>query len=83
MMMDYIRNIVPKPDMTLHIVFSDGVEGIFDVRPYLADEAFDALKDPEEFMKLHNGGYFVEWECGADLSADTLRAKIKILSNAA
>jgi len=79
--MDNIRDIVPKPDMTLHIVFNDGVEGIFDVRPYLADEAFEALKDLEEFMKLHNGGYFVEWECGADLSADTLRAKMKILSH--
>jgi hypothetical protein len=82
-MMNSIGDIVPKPDMALHIVFIDGVEGIFDVRPYLADEAFEALKDPEEFMKLHNGGYFVEWECGADLSADTLRAKMKILSNAA
>jgi len=81
--MDNIRDIIPKPDLTLHIVFSDGVEGLFDVRPYLADEAFGALKYPAEFMKLHNGGYFVEWECGADLSADTLWAKMKILSNAA
>jgi len=81
--MDTIRTIVPKPDMTLHIVFGDGVEGTFDVRPFLADEAFEALKDPKEFMKLHNGGYYVEWECGADLSADTLRAKMKVLSSAA
>ncbi len=83
MMTDSIREIFPMPDMTLHIVFSDGVEGVFDVRPYLADEAFEALKDVKEFMKLHNGGYFVEWECGSDLSADTLRARMKILSNAA
>lgn len=33
--MDNIRDIVPKPDMTLHIVFSDGAEGIFDVSPIL------------------------------------------------
>jgi hypothetical protein len=24
-----------------------------------------------------NGGYFVEWECVADLSADTLEAKME------
>ena len=81
-MMETIREIVPKLDMTLQIVFNDGVEGIFNVQPYLADEAFEALKNPAEFMKLHNGGYFVEWECGADLSADTLRARMKVLSNA-
>jgi len=29
-------------------------------------------------MKVTHGGYFVEWECGADLSADTIEAKMKI-----
>jgi len=27
-------------------------------------------------MKISNGGYFVEWQCGADLSADTIEAKM-------
>jgi hypothetical protein len=27
-------------------------------------------------VKITNGGYFVEWECGADLSADTIEAKM-------
>jgi len=26
-------------------------------------------------MKVINGGYFTEWECGADLSADTIEAQ--------
>jgi hypothetical protein len=26
-----------------------------------------------------NGGYFLEWECGADLSADTIEAKMRIV----
>jgi hypothetical protein len=80
--MDTIRDVVPKPDLTLHVVFTDGVRGTFDVNPYLAYEAFETLKDEREFMKIHNGGYFVEWECGADLSADTLRAKMKVLNAA-
>ncbi len=46
--------------------------GKFDVRPYLADEAFEDLRRPSEFEKVFNGGYFVEWECGANLSADTI-----------
>ena len=30
-----------------------------------------------EFKKIHNGRYFVEWACGADLSADTIEAHLK------
>ena len=50
--------------------------GQFDIGPYLKYEAFEKLKDIAEFMKIKNGGYFVEWECGADLSADTIKAKM-------
>jgi hypothetical protein len=45
------------------------------VRPYFELEAFEELRDGAEFAKLRNGGTFVEWECGADLSADTIEAK--------
>jgi len=79
--MNTIINISPKPDWTLSVEFIDGLEGVFDVSPYLSDEAFESLKNISEFMKIHNGGYFVEWECGADLSADTLRAKTKATDN--
>ena len=72
-----IQNIIPKQDWTLQVVFVDGTEGIFDVNPYLEYEAFEHLKDIDQFLKIHNGGYFIEWECGADLSSDTLRARLK------
>jgi len=26
-------------------------------------------------MQVLNGGYFIEWDCGADLSADTIEAR--------
>ncbi len=77
-MKDSLREITPNNDYTLQIVFADGVSGTFDVKPYLADEAFAELANLEEFIKIHNGGYFVEWECGADLSADTLRARLSV-----
>jgi hypothetical protein len=40
------------------------------------------LQDTAEFMKVNNGGYFVEWQCGADLSADTIEAKMSLLADA-
>lgn len=69
----------PQSNWTLSIVADDGSSGVFDVRPYLNDEAFEELRDPKEFAKVTNGGYFVEWACGADLSADTIEARWQVV----
>jgi hypothetical protein len=69
-----IREVRPQPNWVLSIVADDGRVGTFDVSPYLEYEAFEPLRDPAEFMKVSNGGYFIEWDCGADLSADTIEA---------
>ncbi|MCK5689302.1 DUF2442 domain-containing protein [Myxococcota bacterium] len=71
-----IKEVKPKSDYTLQIVSDDGRTGIFDVSPYLKFEAFSELKNQDAFMKIINGGYFVEWDCGADLSADTIEAHL-------
>ncbi|MCK4760643.1 MAG: DUF2442 domain-containing protein [Candidatus Aminicenantes bacterium] len=73
-----IKDLTPKADLTLTIVSEDGRVGVFSIKPYLEFEAFADLKNTDEFMKVFNGGYFVEWECGADLSADTIEAKMEI-----
>ncbi len=62
------------PGWILSVVSADGLIGNFNVSPYLKYEAFEPLKDPIEFAKVSNGGYFIEWQCGADLSADTIEA---------
>jgi len=77
-----IVELSPKSDWVLSIVADDGRTGTFDVSPYLEYEAFEALRDPSEFMKVYNGGYFIEWDCGADLSADTIEARWHVVSNA-
>jgi len=70
-----IKEIHPNPDYTLKIVAEDGRIGIFDITPYLKYEAFADLKNQNEFTQISNGGYFIEWNCGADLSADTIEAR--------
>lgn len=70
-----ITEIVAKDNYTLYIKSEDGKAGLFDVKPYLASEAFAPLKDKAEFERIHNGKYFIEWDCGADLSADTIQAR--------
>ena len=69
-----IINIKPESNWVLTVVSDDGRAGTFDIRPYLKYEAFEPLRDIKEFTKVSNGGYFIEWPCGADLSADTIEA---------
>lgn len=70
-----IAQVTPASDWTLAVATADGRRGYFDVKPYLGDEAFQALREAGEFEKVSNGGYFIEWDCGADLSADTIEAR--------
>ncbi len=72
-----IAKIIPNQDYTLQIITEDGKTGIFDVSPYLELEAFTELKKQDAFQKVTNGRYFIEWDCGADLSADTIEAHLK------
>ena len=76
-----IANALPQPNYILTIVADDGRVGQFDVGPYLKYEAFDDLRRPGEFAKVINGGYFVEWACGADLSADTIEARWRVVED--
>ncbi len=77
-----IVEIRAQPNWMLSIVAEDGRRGCFDVSPYLDDEAFDPLRDQDEFIKVANGGYFIEWDCGADLSADTIEAQWRLVGPA-
>ena len=74
-----IKEVRPESNWVLSIIADDGRVGSFDVSPYLGDEAFEDLRDPTEFMKVSSGGYFIEWDCGADLSADTIEAHWRLI----
>ena len=74
-----IVEIKTNTDYTLNILDEDGRQGIFDVNPYFKYEAFVELKNQDAFKKIMNGGYFIEWDCGADLSADTIERHMVII----
>jgi len=61
---------------TLFIQTEEGKSGLFDITPYLQYEAFSVLNNFNEFKKVRNGRYYIEWDCGADLSADTIEAHL-------
>jgi hypothetical protein len=63
------------------VTANDGRVGSFDVSPFLRGPVFQPLRKREEFLEVFNGGYFIEWACGADLSADTIEARWRVLNN--
>lgn len=73
-----IAEIIPKDDYLLYIKAEDGKVGFFDIKPYLDSEVFAPLKERSEFERIYNGKYFIEWDCGADISADTIEARWKM-----
>jgi hypothetical protein len=77
-----LAEIRPLENWVLSVVADDGRTGQFDISPYLKDEAFEVLRDINEFKKVSNGGYFIEWACGADLSADTIEARWRVTGRA-
>jgi hypothetical protein len=74
-----ITKILPKSNWVLTIISDDGRIGDFDVSSFLGYEIFEPLKDHSEFLKVSNGGYFIQWDCGADLSVDTIEARWQIV----
>ena len=73
-----IVKVEPKENYQLLVHAENGLTGMFDVSPYLEAEAFLPLREKENFSKVTSGGYFIAWDCGADLSADTIEAKWRI-----
>ncbi|MBF0266099.1 MAG: DUF2442 domain-containing protein [Gammaproteobacteria bacterium] len=72
-----ITSIKACNNSLLEIELESGKKGYFDLTPYISSEIFSPLKETTELEKFHNGGYFIEWECGADLSSDTIEAELK------
>lgn len=76
-----IAEVIPKGEHLLYIRSEDGRAGLVDVSPFLESEVFEPLKSREEFERIRNGRYFIEWACGADLSADTIEARWYLLAH--
>ena len=63
---------MPKEDYKLHLWFTNGEEGIFDVKPYLGYKVFQELKDEEMFRTVRPFIGTIQWANKADLCPDTI-----------
>lgn len=75
-----IQQLLMLENHSIIFVLESGEVRSFDIQPYLQLDVFKPLQNIEEFQRIHNGKYFVEWDCGADLSLDTLMAHSAVMN---
>lgn len=67
-----IKEVKVLEDYELLLVYENGENRIYDMKPNLRYEAFSKLKDYEVFKKVHPAGETIEWETGEDVSPESL-----------
>ena len=67
---------------TVHLRFTDGVEGDVDLSDDLWGEMFEPLKDPTIFgqVRVHPDFHTLCWPNGADLAPEFLYEKVQVLA---
>ncbi|TAN60000.1 DUF2442 domain-containing protein, partial [bacterium] len=65
-----VKSVKPLADFKLFIIFENGMERLFDARPYLNKGIFIELKDKDMFNTVHVSFDTIEWDNGADLDPE-------------
>lgn len=68
----YVQQVLPLDDYSLLLVFENGEQRIFDVKPYLQQGVFARLQNRAAFHSVRVVVGSVEWLGELDLSYDTL-----------
>ena len=67
-----VINVKPLTDYTLHLWFTNGEEGILDMKPYLDKGIFRELRDVAMFNSVRPYIGTIQWANEADLCPDTV-----------
>lgn len=69
-----VREVEPKSDYRLTLIFSDGTRGTADLRPLLGQPLFGALRDRDVFARAHVKRGAVVWSDDLDIATEVLYA---------
>ena len=67
-----VKSVKPGKDYTLHVWFTNGEEGVLDMKPYLDKGIFRELRDLPMFNSVRPFLGTVQWANEADLCPDTV-----------
>ena len=75
---DVIR-VEPLEDFRVLVELDDGRKGLFDVKPYLAWNAYRALQDPAYFRSVRVRHGVLCWPQDEDIAPETLEEDLQPL----
>lgn len=64
--------VTPMENYCLYLVFENGEEKVFDVKPYIKGSWYGKLSDVSYFGTVHIAGNTVEWADGQDIAPHEL-----------
>ena len=67
-----VTGVLPEKNYNLHLWFTNGEEGVFDVKPYLDKGIFSQLKDISMFNSVKPFIGSIQWANEVDICPDTL-----------
>ena len=70
-----VKEVIPRDDYMLTVVFENGETGMLDMKPMLDFGVFRTLKDSDAFKRVHVAFDTIEWDCGVDLDPEFVYAK--------
>ena len=66
-----------RGEYKIHLVFSDGTEGVVDFADWLDGPVFEPVRDPDFFQRFFIEAGTIVWPNGADIAPETLHARAK------
>jgi multimeric flavodoxin WrbA len=66
------KSVIPQKDYELSVIYENGEKRTFDVKPYLNEQPYDELKNPDLFNKASISGYKIEWRPLLDIDIEPL-----------
>ncbi len=72
-----VKEVTPCQNYTVHLIFDNGEEGVFDVKPYLDKGVFKELKRLNLFNSVKPFMGAIQWKNGQDFCPDTLYIESK------
>ena len=78
--MNRVVSATPEDDHSLILVFDNGSQRLFDVRPYLDKGIFTELKDLNYFRQVKIAFGTVQWPHQQDFTPETLYLESKELT---
>jgi hypothetical protein len=67
-----VKDVIPKSNYTLTLLFDNDEKRVFDVKPYLEIGIFKELKSPSLFNSVKVIDGTIQWQNEADFCPDTL-----------